>query len=93
MGGLSALSWWCGEQIRFDNRLSDPRLAIARLPRNQHDLAFAPPGVALAFQQEINFILAADEISHLRQPDSLEAALSIRYAPKSPTRGSDRQYP
>jgi hypothetical protein len=38
----------------------------------------------LAFQQEINFILAADEISHLRQPDSLEAALSIRYALNRP---------
>src|SRR5262249_2300441 len=35
--------------------LADPRLA-----RNQHDLPFAPPGAALALQQEIELVLAAD---------------------------------
>ena len=37
--------------------LADPRLA-----RDQHDLPFTLPGEALAFQQEIDLVLAADEI-------------------------------
>ena len=38
--------------------LADPRLA-----RDQHDLAFTFPGEALAFQQEIDLVFAADKIS------------------------------
>ncbi len=55
--------------------LADPGLA-----RNQHDLPFAFPGEALAFQQEIDLLLAADEIGQIHHVDSLEAALGLRYA-------------
>src|SRR5262249_52737575 len=55
--------------------LADPRLA-----RDQHNLPFAPPGEALAFQQEIDLVLAADEIGQTRCADRLEAALGSRHA-------------
>src|SRR4051812_15199611 len=60
--------------------LADPRLA-----RNQHDLPFTFPGEALAFEQEIDFVLTADEIGQFRQADSLEAALGIRNALDRPS--------
>ena len=55
--------------------LADPRLA-----RDQHNLPFALPGEALAFQQEIDLVFAANEIGQTRQVDRLEAALRIGYA-------------
>jgi hypothetical protein len=48
--------------------------------RDQHDLPFALPGEALAFQQEIELVLAADEIGQMGRADRLEAALGSRYA-------------
>ena len=44
-------------ESRHKTGLADPRLA-----RDQHDLAFTFPGEALAFQQEIELVFAADEI-------------------------------
>ena len=52
--------------------LADPRLA-----RDQHDLPFAVPGEALALQEEIELILAADETGQTGGADCLEAALGI----------------
>jgi hypothetical protein len=48
-------------------------LANARLARDQHDLPFAPPGEALAFQQDIYFFLATDESSQTRFVGRLKA--------------------
>src|SRR5215831_17534187 len=62
-------------ESRCNARLADPRLA-----RDQHDLPLALPGKALAFQQEIDLLVAADEISQTRRADRLEAALGIGYA-------------
>src|SRR5262249_56096348 len=56
-------------------RFVDPGVA-----RDQHDLPFAPPGEALAFQQKIELVLAADEIGQTRRADRLEATLGIGYA-------------
>ena len=61
--------------------LADPRLA-----RDQHNLPFALPGEALAFQQEIDLFLAADEIGQTRRADRLEAALGSRDALDRPRR-------
>src|SRR5262249_62149248 len=61
--------------------LADPRLA-----RDQHDLPFAVPGEALAFQQEVQLALAADEIGQTRRADRLEAALGIGHALHRPRR-------
>src|SRR6266481_4530896 len=55
--------------------LADPRLA-----RDQHDLPFALPGQPLALQQEIELVLAADEIGQTRRAHRLEAALGSRHA-------------
>src|SRR5262245_33256143 len=55
-------------------------LADSRLARNQHDLPFALPGEALPFQQEVELVLAADEIGQTRRANRLEAALGIGYA-------------
>src|SRR5262249_23908877 len=63
--------------------LADPRLA-----RDQHDLPFAPPGEALAFQQEIELVRAPNEIGQTRRADRLEAALGIGHALDRP--GRDR---
>src|SRR5262249_11265534 len=63
-----------GERLR-KARLTDPRL-----PRDQHDLPFPVPGEALAFQQEIDLSLAADEIGQARRARCFEAALGIGYA-------------
>src|SRR5262249_57339283 len=60
---------------------ADPWLA-----RDQHDLPFALPGEVLAFQQEIDFVLAADEIGQTRHMDCLEAALGSRHALDRPRR-------
>src|ERR1700736_6351764 len=60
---------------------ADPRLA-----RDQHNLPFALPGEALAFQQEIELILAADEIGQTGGADRLEAALGNRHALDRPCR-------
>src|SRR5215471_5632231 len=54
--------------------LADPRLA-----RNQHDLPFALPGQPLALQQEVELVLAADEIGQTGGSDYLEAALGLGY--------------
>src|SRR5215467_10470380 len=54
-------------QSRRKARFADPRLA-----RDQHDLPLARPGQALALQQEIELILAADEIGQTRHADRLE---------------------
>ena len=61
--------------------LADPRLA-----RDQHDLPFAVPGEALALQQEVKLVLAADEIAQTRRADRLEAALGIGHALHRPRR-------
>src|SRR5262249_47918531 len=61
--------------------LADPRLA-----RDQHDLPFALPGEALPFQQEIELVLAADEIGQTGGADCLEAALGSRHALDRPRR-------
>src|SRR5262249_16837095 len=53
--------------------LADPRLA-----RNQNDLPFALPGEALALQQEIDLVLAANEVGQFRHADCLEATLGVR---------------
>src|SRR5262249_57606442 len=49
---------------------ADPRLA-----RDQHNLPIALPGEALPFQQEIELVLAADEIGQTGGADRLKTAL------------------
>src|SRR5262249_59417824 len=61
-------------------------LADAGFARDQHDLPFALPGEALAFQQEIEFVFAVDEIGQTRRADRLEAALRSRHALNRPRR-------
>src|SRR6516162_11637092 len=61
-------------------RLCKARLADPRLAREQHNLPFAFPGEALALQQEIDLVLAANEIGQTRCADRLEAALGSRHA-------------
>jgi hypothetical protein len=61
--------------------LADPRLA-----RDQHNLPFALPGETLAFQQEIELILATDEIGQTPRVDGLEAALGSRHTLDRPRR-------
>src|SRR5262249_61941980 len=61
--------------------LADPRLA-----GDQHDLPFALPGEALAFQQEVEIVLAADEIGQTCHADRLEAAFGIGCALDRPCR-------
>src|SRR6476620_7118224 len=62
-------------ESRHKAGLTDPRLA-----RDQDDLPSTLPGAALAFQQKIDLLLAADEIGQLRQVDRLEADLGSRHA-------------
>src|SRR6266567_3338867 len=62
-------------ESRRKTGLADPRLA-----RDQHDLPFALPSEALALQQEVELVLAVDEIGQTRRADRLEAALGIGYA-------------
>src|SRR5262249_33097876 len=64
----------------------EARLAAPRLPRDQYDLPFALPGEALPFQQEIELVLAVDEIGQTRHADRLEAALGSRHALDRPRR-------
>src|SRR5512132_170121 len=76
--------WLAGDALGERRRkagFADPRLA-----RDQHDLPFALPGEALAFQQEIELVLAADEIGQTRRADRLEAALGSRYVLDRPRR-------
>jgi hypothetical protein len=54
-------------------------LADARLARDQHDLSLAPPGEALAFQQDFDFLLATNESSQTRFMGRLKAALGLQY--------------
>jgi hypothetical protein len=61
--------------------LADPRLA-----RDQHDLPFALPSEALPLQQEIDLVLAVDEIGQTRCAGRLEAALGSRHAFDRPCR-------
>src|SRR5262249_47843653 len=61
-------------------------LANPRLARDQYDLPLALPGEALALQQEVELVLAADEIGQTRPADRLEAALGSRHALHSPRR-------
>src|SRR5262249_17675142 len=61
--------------------LADPRLA-----GDQPDLPSAPPGEAWALQQEVELVLAADEIGQTRRADRLEAALGSRHALDHPRR-------
>ena len=68
-------------ESRHKAGLADPRLA-----RDQHDLPLAFPGEALAFQQEVELVLAADEIGQTRRADRLEAALGIGHALRHPRR-------
>src|SRR5262245_63029260 len=68
-------------ESRHKAGLADPRLA-----RDQHDLPFAPPSEALAFQQKIELVLAADEIGQIHRVDRLEAALGSRHAFDHPRR-------
>jgi hypothetical protein len=73
------------ERVRLaGNALGESRrkagLADPGLTRNQHDLPFTPPSEALAFQQEIDFVLTAEKIGHTRRADRLEAALGRREA-------------
>jgi len=60
---------------RHKTGFADPRLA-----RDQHDLPFALPSEALPLQQEIELVLAVDEIGQTRRAGRLEAALGIGYA-------------
>src|SRR6266851_2894420 len=53
-----------GRNVNSESRRK-ARLPDARLARDQHDLAFPSPGDALAFQQEIDLVRAADEISQI----------------------------
>src|SRR6266705_6005149 len=62
-------------ESRRKTGLADPRLA-----RDQHDLPFALPSEALPLQQEIELVLAVDEIVQTRRADRLKAALGIGYA-------------
>src|SRR5215471_3542608 len=76
--------WLAGDALGQSSHkagLADPRLA-----RDQHDLPFALPGEALALQQKINFVLAADEIGQTRRVDRLEATLGGRHAFDHPRR-------
>src|SRR6516225_760373 len=76
--------WLAGDMVGESCRkagLADPRLA-----RDQYDLPFAPPAQPLAFQQEVQLVLAVDEIGQIRHADSLEAALGIGYALDRPRR-------
>src|SRR5258705_9019070 len=61
--------------------LADPRLA-----RDQHDLPFALPGQTLTLQQEVELVLAADEIGQTRRAGRLEAALGIGHGLHRPRR-------
>src|SRR5262249_19575728 len=61
-------------------------LADSRFARDQHDLPFALPGEALAFEQEIDLVLATDEIGQTRGADCLEAALGRRHTLDRPRR-------
>jgi len=54
-------------------------LADSRLARDEHNLSFALPGEALEFQQEIELVLAANEIRQTSHVTRLEAALGIGY--------------
>src|SRR4029450_9565954 len=68
-------------ESRRKTGLADPRLA-----RDQHDLPFALPSEALPLQQEIELVLAVDEIGQTRRADRLEAALGIGHALDRPRR-------
>src|SRR5690242_21230846 len=70
----------------FGERRRKARLADTRLPRDQHDLPLPLPGEALACQQEIDLVLAADEIGQTSGADCLETALGDRYAFNCPRR-------
>src|SRR5262249_60753070 len=61
-------------------------LANPRLTRDQHNLPLALPGNAFAFQQEIDLVLATDEIGQTRRADRLEATLGNRHACDRPSR-------
>src|SRR5262249_59951633 len=74
-------------------RRRKPGFADPRLARDQHDLPFALPGEALAFQQEFDLLVAADEIGQTRRADRLEAALGIGYALHPPPRHPPRNPP
>src|SRR5262249_22376559 len=63
-----------------------PGLAYPRTARDTHDLPFALPGRPLAFQQEVDLVLAVDEIGQIRQADRLETAFRIGYALDRPRR-------
>jgi hypothetical protein len=71
-------------ESRHKAGLADPRLA-----RDQHDLPFALPSEALALQQEIELVLAADEIGITSA--ITRGRLSRSSAPKeaNPERGSN----
>src|SRR4029450_1883153 len=68
-------------ESRRKTGLADPRLA-----RDQHNLPFALPSEALPLQQEIELVLAADEIGQTGRADRLEATLGSRYAFDRPCR-------
>ena len=59
-------------------RLCKARLADPRLARDQHNLPFAFPSKPLALHQEIELVLAANEIGKTRRANRLEAALGRR---------------
>src|SRR5262249_40326833 len=61
-------------------------LADSRLARDQHNLPVALPSEALPLKQEIERVLAADEIGQTRRADRLEAALGIGNALDCPRR-------
>jgi hypothetical protein len=61
-------------------------LADARLTRDQHNLSFALPGEALALQQEIDLVVAVDQIGQICRAARLEAALGLGYALDCPHR-------
>src|SRR5262245_64466843 len=66
---------------RRQSGFADPRFA-----RDEHGLAFALPGEALAFQQKTDLVLAADEMGHTCHANRLKAALGVRYAFDHPRR-------
>src|SRR5262249_44714136 len=68
-------------ESRREAGLADPRLA-----RDQYDLPFALPGQPLAFQQEVDLVLAVDEFGQTCLADRLKTALRIGYALHRPRR-------
>ena len=55
----------------------NPRLADAGLSGNQHDLTFAVLGLGPSSQQQLDFLVAADERAQCCRTQGLEAAFEV----------------